>query len=278
MTEDFIAVNRATWDGKVAPHLIAYEAAAFAADAAEVSTVVLRDAQLMRPHLPDGAVEGLSLLHLQCHIGTDTLSWARLGADVTGLDFSGEAVRAARVLADRAGIPAVFVESTVDDAPAALGGRRFDVVYTSIGTITWLPDLDSWAAAIVACLEPGGLFYIRDGHPMLYAIDYEREDDQLVITLPYFGTGAPERSDDGLTYASTESASGSTTTYEWAHPVSEIITSLLSAGLELLEFQEQTDIPWRALPQMIEGKRGYVLPEGGERVPLTFSLAARKPL
>lgn len=277
MTEDFLATNRATWDGKVAPHLVAYGAEEFAADPSAMSSIVLRDAELMRPHLPGGSVAGLSLLHLQCHIGTDSLTWARLGAEVTGLDFSGEAVRAARGLAARAGLDATFVESTVDDAPAALGGRQFDVVYTSIGAITWLPDLRSWADVIVACLARGGLFYIRDGHPMLMAIDYDRDDELLVITRPYFGSGVPERSDDGLTYASEESDSGSSTTYEWAHSLSDIITSLLAAGLELVDFQEHSDIPWRALPQMIENERGFALPAGQERVPLTFSLSARRP-
>ena len=276
MTDDYVATNRATWDARVDAHVVAYGAEAFADDASAITGVVSRDLSLMAPHLPKGTVAGLSLLHLQCHIGTDTLSWARLGADVTGLDFSGEAIRAAQALAERAGITARFVESPVENAPAALR-RQFDVVYTSLGVITWLPDLDAWAAAVFASLAPGGLFHVRDGHPMLYTIDYERDDDDLVITLPYFSTGTPQRSDDGLTYM-VENPGTQATTYEWAHPLAEIVQALLSAGLLLLSFHEHEDIPWQALPQLVPGELGYTLPKGRDRVPLTFSITARRPL
>ncbi|CAN5385748.1 class I SAM-dependent methyltransferase [soil metagenome] len=276
MTDDYVATNRATWDARVEAHVVAYGAHEFADDTSAITGVVTRDLSLMAAYLPGGSVAGLSLLHLQCHIGTDTLSWARLGAEVTGLDFSGEAVRAAQALAERAGVTAQFVQSPVESAPAALG-RQFDVVYTSIGVITWLPDLDAWAAAVFASLAPGGIFHVRDGHPMLYTIDYKRDDDDLVITLPYFPTDTPQRSDDGLTYM-VDYPGTQVTTFEWQHPLSEVIQALLSAGLVLLSFQEQADIPWPALPQMVPGDLGYTLPKGRERVPLTFSITARRPL
>lgn len=276
MTDDYVATNRATWDARVDAHVIAYGAEAFADDASAVTGVVSRDLSLMAPFLPNATVAGLALLHLQCHIGTDTLSWARLGAEVTGLDFSGEAVRAAQGLAARAGIPALFVESPVENAPAVLQ-RHFDVVYTSIGVITWLPDLNAWAAAVFASLRPGGLFHVRDGHPVLYMLDYERDDGDLVMTHPYFSSGGPQRSDAGLTYMVEESGT-QMTTYEWEHPLSEIVQALVSAGLELLSFQEHADIPWRALPGMVAGELGYTLPTRSERVPLSFSITARRPL
>src|SRR3990170_8483057 len=121
--DDYEAANRANWDERVAPHLIGYGADEFAADPSAISHEVRTDLRLMAPYLPDGSIEGLRLLHLQCHIGTDTLSWARLGADVTGLDFSAPAIAAARDLATRAGLDAAFVESTVDDAAGNLDGQ-----------------------------------------------------------------------------------------------------------------------------------------------------------
>ncbi|AYG05075.1 class I SAM-dependent methyltransferase [Gryllotalpicola protaetiae] len=129
-----LEANRANWDERVAGHLIGYDVAGFAADASRISTVVRDDLKLMAPHLPNGSMTGLSLVHLQCHIGTDTLSFARLGAQVTGVDFSGEAIAAAREVAERAGLDGRFVQSTVEEAPIAVD-EQFDVVYTSIGAL-----------------------------------------------------------------------------------------------------------------------------------------------
>ena len=151
--------NRANWDERVPVHLKAYDTDGFVDDPARISTVARDDLALMAPHLPpprDAArpLAGLDLLHLQCHVGTDTLSFARLGASVTGLDFSPAAVAAARDLAGRAHLEATFVQADVAEAAAALDGATFDVVHTSIGVLTWLPDLRPWAAAIAAALRP----------------------------------------------------------------------------------------------------------------------------
>jgi SAM-dependent methyltransferase len=274
---DYLAVNRANWDERVEGHLTAYGADEFVADPSSISRIVRDDAQLMAPFLPVGSVSGMKLLHLQCHIGLDTLSWARLGAHVTGLDFSSEAVAAARKLAEAADLPAQFVESSVDDAVARVNDR-FDIVYTSIGVLMWLPRLDSWAAAIHDLLVPGGIFFIREVHPVLSAVDYDRDDDELVIKGPYFPTSEPLRYDDGTTYADEKITLSNRTTFEWRHSVAEIINSLLQAGLFLTSFDEHRTIPWQALQTLIPTPEGHILPSRRDRLPLTFSLSARRPL
>jgi 2-polyprenyl-3-methyl-5-hydroxy-6-metoxy-1,4-benzoquinol methylase len=272
---DLIEVNRVNWDERVVPHLKAYGAEAFADDPSALSGVVRDDLDLMRPHLEEGSVAGRRLLHLQCHIGTDTLSWARLGARVTGVDFSGAAIEAADALAARAGLPARFVQATVEEAPEAVG-ERFDIVYTSIGVLCWLPDLAAWARVIHDMLEPGGLFFVRDAHPMLYTLDEERADE-LVVRWPYFDSGTALRWDDPSDYADDHTRLENATTFEWHHSLADVVQSLLDAGLELTSFGEHRTIPWRAHPSFVEHDGGWVLPEGAERLPLTFSLTARRP-
>lgn len=274
-TADAIAANRANWDERVPSHLDAYNVEGFIADTNRLSSVVRDDLELMAPFLPDGSAAGLSLLHLQCHIGLDTLSWARLGARVTGLDFSPAATAAARVIAQRAGLAATFVDSDVDHAPQVCSDQ-FDIIYTGIGALNWLPDLTPWAHSIAQLLRPGGLFFVRDVHPMLSAMDDTRADGELVVSHPYFSEGRPERYDDGTTYADDSVRLTNTTTYEWAHPVSEIVGSLLAAGLEITSFAEHRSIPWRAMPGMVEVPGGYRLAERTDRVPLTFSLSATR--
>lgn len=275
-TGDCVAVNRANWDERVKGHLVAYGADSFVADPSAITGIVREDAALMAPLLPGGSVSGMKLAHLQCHIGLDTLSWARLGAHVTGVDFSSEAVVAARKLADAASLDARFVESFVDDAVAEVD-ERFDIVYTSIGVLMWLPRLDSWAATIHDLLVPGGTFFIREVHPILNAVDYDR-DDELVLNGSYFPTSDPLRYDHGTTYADENMTLSNRTTFEWTHSVAEIVTSLLHAGLTLTSFGEHRTIPWQAHPSLIPTPEGWVLPSNPDRCPLTFSLSARRPL
>jgi SAM-dependent methyltransferase len=274
-----LATNLANWEERVPLHLVAYGTDEFVADPAAISGVVATDAEALRPHLPEGGIEGLELLHLQCHIGTDTLSWARLGATVTGVDFSPAALEAATALAERAGLPARFVEADAMHASDVVH-ERFDVVYTSIGTITWLPDLGAWARSISRLLKPGGVFYLRDGHPMLYTLDEDREDGELVVRYPYFGTGTATRWDDASDYADREARLHNETTFEWPHSIAEILTSLLSAGLTIVAFDEQRTLPWQALPSMIavqpgDGTGEWVLPTAPERLPLTYTVICR---
>ena len=273
---DAVETNRANWDERVPIHLAAYDVGGFINDATRITSVVRDDLTLMRPFLPGGSCAGLRLVHLQCHIGLDTLSWARLGAIVTGIDFSPASVAAAHDIAERSHLPATFMVSDVDSA-ATTCRDRFDVVYTGIGALCWLPDLRRWAQVISELLHPGGLFFVRDSHPVLNAIDYEGEDSELVLSKAYFSPGHPRRYDDGTTYADGEARLDHATTYEWQHPLSEIVQSLLDAGLQITGLAEHRTIPWQALPQLLRTPEGFVLPTDPLRLPLTFSVAATKP-
>jgi len=176
---DYLDVNRANWDSRVPHHLAAYGLERFRDDPAHLSNVVRFDL----PRL--GSIDGLDVVHLQCHIGTDTLSLARLGArTVTGLDFSTPALEAAAELAAACGATIDFVESDLYGAVQALGGARFDLVYTGIGALCWLPDVERWAHVVADLLRPGGRLFIREGHPVLWALDDPRPDGLLVLAYP----------------------------------------------------------------------------------------------
>ena len=166
MTNDnYYAANRANWSERVAGHWMpdGYDAPGFIADANRVTDVVQFDRRYL------GDLEGRSLLHLQCHFGLDTLSLARLGAEVTGIDFSTEAVVAARLLSAESGTPGRFVESEVYLTPQALPGERYDIVYTGVGAINWLPDIARWGEVVATVLRPGGMFYMRECHPLAWS-------------------------------------------------------------------------------------------------------------
>ncbi|MDR0388881.1 MAG: methyltransferase domain-containing protein [Spirochaetaceae bacterium] len=287
MNDTINAENQANWDERAELHVESYGALEFADKPKALSLVVKISAELMAPHLPGGSVSGLDVVHLQCHIGTDSISLARLGADVTGLDFSGKAVAIAASLAARAGLSGQcrFVQARVEDAPAALAGRRFDVVYTSIGVLYWLPDLNAWAAAIAALLKPGGLFFIYEDHPMLYTLDWDEEQGRFFVAYPYFHSKEPITWDGGNDYSSAVKLKHNRS-HEWAHSLSEIITVLLDAGLRIESFREHRTMMWKPHQALIQTRGDgdtkdlgieFALREHPERVPLTFSLAARKP-
>lgn len=264
--------NLQNWDDRVPLHVDAYGLDAFD-DPRHLSDIVTDDLAALTPFLPDHTIVGADLCHLQCHIGTDTVSWARAGATVTGVDFSAAALAAAESFATTLGVRATWVETDVLDARAAVVGD-FDVVYTSIGTITWLDDLDRWATQIFALLRPGGTFFIRDGHPALYALD--EDADQLVIRYPYFGDGSAVQWDDAATYAG-DGTVAHERTYEWPHPLSEVIGALLRAGLRLVHFDEGTTLPWRFSCRMVEVPHGYAWPENERSlVPCTYTIIARR--
>lgn len=264
--------NRQNWDDRVPLHEAAYGLDAFD-EPSHFSDVVTDDLPVLDRFVTGGSLSGLDLCHLQCHIGTDTISLARAGARVTGVDFSEPALRAAAALAARTGVEATWVHTDVLDARNAVSGD-FDVVYTSIGTICWLEDLDRWAAQIVALLRPGGTFFIRDGHPALLALDEDAEG--FATRYPYFGDGRAQQWDDESTYAG-DGTVAHPRTYEWPHPLSEILTALLRAGLHLVHFDEGRTLPWRFSPRMVEVPRGYAWPEAErDLIPCTYTIVARK--
>ncbi|HEY7689390.1 MAG TPA: class I SAM-dependent methyltransferase [Dongiaceae bacterium] len=223
-----------------------------------------------------GPVAGKSLLHLQCHIGLDTLNWARKGARVTGLDYSGEAVRQARKLAAETGLAADFVEADVYDAREAIGGS-FDIVYVTWGALLWLPDLRRWAKIVASLLSPGGFLYLLEGHPAALMLDQKEKGDPLTVTLPYSKSDGPLVFTSDKTYAGGDVPIKNETSYEWAHSLSDIVMSVLNAGLALEFLHEHDCLAWQLFPAMERRADGmWVLPKDRPAIPLAYSLKARR--
>ncbi|WP_344329703.1 class I SAM-dependent methyltransferase [Kitasatospora putterlickiae] len=266
MPDDWLAANRANWDGRVPVHVASefYDVDGFVAGGEP-----LRDFELAEV----GDVKGKSLLHLQCHFGQDTLSWARHGATVTGLDFSRPAVEAATGLAGRIGADtARFVVSDVYDAVSALDGRRFDIVYTGLGALCWLPDLTRWARTAAALVAPGGFLYLAEFHPFADVL----AEDGRTVEYDYFHNEATVW-DDPSTYTDGELApTAPAVTVEWQHGLGEVVSALVAAGLRI-EFLHEHDFTVFARFPVLEHHGVFRFPEGRPRVPLMYSLRASKP-
>jgi SAM-dependent methyltransferase len=274
---DYQRVNRANWDDRAQAHAASagYNIGGFAADPAHLSDVVRFDLPLL------GDVSGLRGVHLQCHIGTDTISLARLGARMTGLDFSPKSLEQARVLATATGAEVDFVEAELYSAPEVLGRGGFDLVYTGIGALCWLPDVKRWAQTVAALLKPGGRLFIREGHPVLWSLEYERPDGLLVLDEPYFETKEPQIYDEGGTYVETDAVFTHNVTHEWNHGIGEIITAVLAAGMTLTGYVEHRTVPWAGLPGQMHQVDGgeWQLIDRPERLPHTYTLqAVRNPV
>ncbi|MEM6965199.1 MAG: class I SAM-dependent methyltransferase [Bacteroidota bacterium] len=209
-----------------------------------------------------GDVAGKSLLHLQCHFGQDTLSWARMGAKVTGVDLSEKAIQLARQLNQELNLDVRFVQSNVLELDQQLADQ-YDIVFTSYGTIGWLPDLNQWARIIHHFLKPGGIFYIVEFHPFIYMYDW----DTLELTYPYFNVGRPFEDEEEGTYANRE-ANIKLKEYFWQHSIADTLQPLLRQGLQLIDFQEFSESPYRCFSNMNTldnghfyfGKRELLLP------------------
>lgn len=289
---EYLSVNRANWDDRAGLHVAADYGMEHLLSAPDALSAVVR---FDRPRLGDLA--GLDVVHLQCHIGTDTISLARLGAaSVTGVDFSGVALAHAADLAARAGASVEYVESDVYNAPAALGGRTFDLVYTGIGALGWLPDIRRWATTVAELLRPGGRLFIREGHPIYNAIvpvvvasvdefwseyaDVVRPGRRaLALELPYFERAAPMIWHDEGTYGGPGQVTH-TETWEWNRGIGEIVTAVLDAGLQLTGLVEHDSVPWSFLGDdmtLDEATGEYRLAERPDRLPATFTLTAVKP-
>jgi SAM-dependent methyltransferase len=271
---DYAAVNLANWNSRVPHHERAYGLDEFRADPKHLSHVVRFDL----PRLRD--ITGLDVVHLQCHIGTDTLSLARLGAkSVTGLDFSAPALDVARRLAADCSATIDYVESELYAAVEALGPERFDLVFTGVGALCWLPDVRRWAEIVAALLRPGGRLFIREGHPLLWALDDPRPDGLMVVAYPYFETeGVPFS--EPATYVEHDEPLTSPDIVHFNHGLAEIITAVMDAGLTLSAIEEHDSVPWNALDdEMVEGTDGeFRLKERPERLAASYTLQATKPL
>jgi SAM-dependent methyltransferase len=271
---DYRRVNRANWDERAPAHASSpdYGVERFVADPAFLSDVVTFDL----PRL--GSVDGLRGVHLQCHIGTDTLSLARLGARMSGLDFSAPALAEARRLAHRAGADIDYVEGDVYDGADLMGEGAYDLVYTGVGALCWLPRIDDWAGVVADLLRPGGRLFLREGHPMLWTLQVPREDGLLVVTDPYFETEAPEVYEEGGTYVQTEATFEHNVTHTWNHGLGEIVTALLGHGMQITALVEHDTVPWLAVDGQMElvGGGEYRLADRPERLPHTYTLQAVK--
>ena len=274
---DYVRLNRANWDDRAPIHAAApdYEVQSFIDDPAHLSGV-------MRFDLPRlGEVTGLDGVHLQCHIGTDTISLARLGARMTGLDLSGASLAEARLLADATNTDVDYVESDVYAAPVALGARTFDLVYVSLGALCWLPSVDRWAAVVDTLLRPGGLLFIRDAHPMLNALD--AESGRLVSRESYFEDSEPFIWDEGVTYVGRaegeDRAITNTVTHSWNHGLGETVTALLRRGLVVTLLDEHDSVPFAPFPDLmtVDEIGEWRLTDHPDRVAMSFTLGAVKP-
>jgi SAM-dependent methyltransferase len=265
MADDWLEANHDLWDERVPAHVASalYDVEAFVAGRSSLRSFEL--AELTE-------VAGRTLVHPQCHFGEDTLSWARLGARVTGLDFSGQAIAAARALAARCGLAAEFVEANVYDASEALGGRRFEIVYTGIGAINWLPDIERWARVMASLTAPGGCLYLAEFHPFAHVFG----DDDLTVEYSYFHEepfdfpAAGAYADPAATFVHNRS-------YEWNHGLGAVVSALVGAGFEL-EFLHEHDHTLFARWPFLVGERGsFRMPAGRPSLPLLYSLRAVLP-
>jgi SAM-dependent methyltransferase len=268
-----IAANRSLWDAWTAIHADGgfYDLEGFKAGGVRI-----------RPYEIEmiGDVAGKSLLHLQCHFGIDTLSWARLGALVTGADLSPAAIELARSLAGELGFPdASFVQSNLYDLPDVLGGQ-FDVVYTSRGVLGWLPDVAAWGQVVAHFLAPGGTFFMTEGHPIMNVFENEGvAPGELRLTYPYWEHAEPLTFEVKGSYADPDADVQDQVEHSWDHGLGEVVMALIDAGLVITALVEHPFLAWK-VDFLVEDDQGtWRLPPGtaGE-LPLMFSLKATKPV
>ncbi|MBV60799.1 MAG: SAM-dependent methyltransferase [Nevskiales bacterium] len=260
MTEpDYLGINRAAWDHRTEIHVDSafYDVPGFLAGGCS-----LRDIELAQL----GDVTGQRLLHLQCHFGLDTLSWARRGARCTGVDLSPRAIEQARRLARQTGLAADFVCSDVY-AFEASAPASFDIVFTSYGAICWLPDLSRWAAKVVQQLAPGGRFHMVEFHPVY----------DLVAGYGYFHRDAPDIETEGTYTDGGDRAAAQTKLATWVHPLGDVVQALIDAGLRIDSLREYPYSPYNCFDGLEEREPGrYFMQQAGHDLPLTYAIAGTR--
>jgi len=264
---EFLSANKRHWDDAARVHFRSnyYNVSGFMKGGITLSPIELNEL---------GDVANKDLLHLQCHIGLDTLSWGRKGANVVGVDFSSEAIKIANELAREISLQerVVFVESDIYDLQKRVY-KKFDIVFTSHGVLNWLPNLELWAQTINNFIRPGGLFYIVDIHPYAWIID----DSTFKIRNSYFGISNPEVWVSNGTYALNSSEIKNTTTYLWQHTLGDIISAIAKVGLKIEFVHEFPFCSYQMWPFLEKNKDGFWhMPEGFPVMPLLFSLKAIK--
>lgn len=258
--------NRTNWDERVAIHM----ASRFYNVDRWIQT---RPGPRPRETAVLGDVAGQDLVHLQCHFGLDTLAWANAGARVTGVDFSPEAVRSARELAERIGQEdrSTFVCANVYDAAEVLAPQTFDIVYVSLGALPWLPSVGRWADQVAALARPGGRLYLHEIHPTAWALD--RESPAFAYT--YFEEPEPFVEDSPDTYTDAEVPLVNTRTYEWNHSLGEVVMALIDRGLRIDHLEEHDWTVDQQFPWLVEtSPHHWTTPAGQPRLPLTYTLVA----
>jgi SAM-dependent methyltransferase len=254
---DYLDINQSAWDSRTTIHVDSdfYDVRGFLAGKTSLNEIELSEL---------GDVNGRSLLHLQCHFGLDTLSWARRGAIVTGVDLSPVAIREAKILAEKSAIDASFITSDVYEF-GLNNNDTWDFVFSSYGAVCWLPDIKRWAQTVAGCLKPGGIFYLAEFHPVY----------DLISGYPYFHRTDPSVEDE-QTY--TENAPPETSSVvTWSHPVSEVINALIGAGIDILKFNEYPFSPYNCFKGLEERQPGrFYLAHRSQDVPLVYTIMGAK--
>lgn len=263
--ENYLAINRATWNQKTEVHI---KSDFYAVDAFLNGKNTLNRIELDLL----GDVRGKRILHLQCHFGQDSISLARLGAQVTGIDLSDRAIEQATAYAQQLAVDATFICCDVYSLPQHLDAE-FDIVFTSYGTIGWLPDLQRWAAIVSRFLKPGGRFIMAEFHPLVWMFN----DQFDAIIYRYFNDSAIVETETG-SYAD-KAAQMVSQSVTWNHALSEVISSLLHQNLRLLDIHEYDYSPYACFSGMAEAEPGkHRIAHLGNRIPMVYALMAEKPL
>jgi len=257
--KDYLAINKASWDKRTEAHLDSafYDNKSFLTGRNSLNEIELAIL---------GNVNGLKILHLQCHFGQDTISLSKMGAHVTGLDFSEKAITSAQQLATKMGTDTRFVHADVYNAPEVFN-EKFDLIFTSYGTIGWLPDINAWGQVISLLLKPGGRFVFAEFHPVVWMYDDNLKD----VQFNYFKDNAIIEDEEG-TYAN-KNANIKTKCITWNHSLSSVFTALVDAGIEIKYFQEYDYSPYNCFANMVEFEPGkYRTEKFGNKIPLVYAL------
>lgn len=269
----YLETNKANWNERVAVHKESraafYDIEGFLQGGSTLTEIEIEEL---------GDVTGKSMLHLMCHFGLDSLSWARRGAVVTGVDFSQEAITLARDLAERSDLDTEFLCTDVYSLPDILS-RRFDIVFASYGVLCWLPDFGRFMEIASQFLERGGTFLLVDMHPFIDIFEYDESKGDIEIQYPYFHAMEPEECCSPTSYVNKKRKLVNSTTYQWSHDMGSLVRGIVGNGLELTSLREYPFCFFERFPNMTQDSRDRWVMEGGKKnLPLLFMVkAARKP-